>query len=567
MTQNLTQRVADQQDRKDTTVVRAGAERMLLTERRVEEALAAVHRAVATSQFYPQTHPLLLDALKDGYRAWTSVQADYRWEAAGIQLKNNVLWLGDACIGAENPALLNLARSLAGHGLVRVQQRGPLSQEGFSLFVQLLASAPDSLAARGGFAGAWKKTPHAASLEFQSLAVAAAGPAQPDRERPLGRVGEWGQGLSEGAEIPALADPLLFSRLQAFQHRGPRERRVLDLLLQLGRTDDITAFLALLKEISQIAQEYADAERFREAYDVILFLYREAQNMDSLGKQGKRDYLVDTLPLVLRGPFLQWLIGHVTAGRGQEDTGVGEYILRALGKAAVVPLINALVTEKDRTGRRRLLDILVAIGDPVIPFAVKMLDDQRWYVVRNMVTILGGVASPEALRAMGRLAADPDNRIRREAVRALARVTVAGAEDVLLTFLADRDPSVRLMAVSTAPAHRSPRVQEALVRIFKNLRGRAADWNLKAATLQAMGRMGLPEALPVLEGVVRRRPFFGRRRWETLQVTATQALGDFGGDAAVRLLEELKAHRNPEIQRAAVRALAAASSSGKRGPG
>jgi HEAT repeat protein len=117
------------------------------------------------------------------------------------------------------------------------------------------------------------------------------------------------------------------------------------------------------------------------------------------------------------------------------------------------------------------------------------------------------------------------------------------------------------MAVSTAPGRRSARVHEALVRLFRSLRGRSADWNLKAATLRAIGRMGLPDAFSVLEGVVRRRPLFGRRRWEALQVTATQALGDLGGEAACRLLEELKGHRTPEVQRAAVRALALLGSS------
>ncbi|MBI5016102.1 MAG: HEAT repeat domain-containing protein [Deltaproteobacteria bacterium] len=556
MSSNLAQGVTDQQRGTAEPTGWPSPDRALLTERRVEEALAGIQRAVAVSQFYPVTHPLVVDALADGYRAWQTVESDHRWEDVGLRLRNGTLWLGDACVGAENPAILNLARSLAGHGLVGVRQRNPLGPEGFTRLVQLLATAPDSLAAQGGLAGAWSKTPSASSLELQRLAVSAAEPKEDPRKRPAGRGQEWGQGLSRGADLPALADPLLLSRLQVFRQRGPRERRVLDLLLRLNPTDEITAFLSLLKEIAQITQEYVTAEHFREAYHVALFLYREAQNMDALGKVGKRDYLLDTLRLILRGGFLQWLIGHVTTGRGQEETEVGEYILRALGKSAVVPLINALVTEKDRISRRRLVDILVAIGDPVLPYAVKMLDDQRWYVVRNMVTILGGVASPEALRALSRLAGDPDSRVRREAVRALARVAVPGALELLLSFLADPDSSVRLMAVSIAPAHRSTEMHDALVRMFRSIRGRSADWNLKAAILQAIGRMGLPEALIVLEEVVRHRPFFGRKRWEALQMTAAQALGELGGEAAGRLLGELKSHRNPDVQRAAVRALA-----------
>lgn len=524
--------------------------------RRIAEALAAVHRSLATCQFYPPNHPLLQDAVKDGYRAWATIECDPRLSETGLKLRNGALWLGDDRIGDGNPAVLNLARTLAAHGVARVLCKAPLTQDGFSQWVALLATAQDALRSRGGIEGVWRTTPFADALELQQLTVTANAREERALEPSSARLGGWGQGLEAGRDIGAVTDSLVFSRLKTFQTRGPTERRLLDLLLRLGRAEHITQFLELLKEIARLTQEYVGAERYREAFHVTLFLYREAQNMDALAKEGRRDYLLDTLRLLLRGGFLQWLIDFVAKEGGHEEAEIGEFILRAVGKPAVVPLVNALVLQRERLGRKRIIDVLVAIGNPVVPVVVKMLDDQRWFVVRNMVTILGGVSSPESLKALSRLAADPDSRIRREVVRAVARARGPLAAQLLLSLLDDRDPAVRLMAVAAAPTQRTPEVLEALWRMYREMGIRVPEWNLKAQILQTVGRLGMPEAADRLEEVLAKRHFFWRKRWETVHVSALQALGELGGQRARVLLEKFLDHGSAEIRRATIRALA-----------
>lgn len=503
---------------------------------------------------------MLLDALKDGFRAMSQAQADYRWEEPGLQLRSGALWFGHSRLGEGSPAVGTLARTFSGHGLALLRRRAEVSADAYALLVSLLATSPDVLAPRGGLAQAWKRTPFSHVWELQGLAVRAGDHAEGEGSGRGGtREGDWGAGLAAGAEAELLADPRLFRRLQAFQQKGAKEKRLLDLLLSLGHTQEMPVFLERLREIARELDGYVKGERYREAYQVVLFLYREAQNMEAERQEGKRDYLLDTIRLTVKGPLLQWVIELVATGKGdEEEAELGEYVLRTLGKAAVVPAINALVSEGSRLGRRRLVDVLVSIGEPAVPWAVKMLEDQRWFVVRNMVTVLGGIGTPDAQRALARLAEDGDARIRREVARALGRMSGPGAQEQVLRLLGDPEPAVRLLAIAAATSYPSEHTLEALVSLFRRTGTGATDWNLKGAVLRSLGRLGLPGGVDLLAEVLGKRPWFRRKRWRTLKRAAIQALGDLGGERAVALLSAQKEHRDVELRTEAARALGSA---------
>ena len=540
-----------------------GQEVASVSERNLEGALVAFHRSISAAQIYPPNHPMLRDALNDGFGAWKCAEENARWESPGLQLRAGVLWLGDAQIGHGSPAVSSLVRTLQSRGLVSIRRTAPLSLHGYAHLVTLLTTAPDILARQGGIVEAWKAERYASALEIRGLAVSTEAPsAEEGSARARGT--EWGEGLPSAEEISVLADPLLQARLQSFQQRGPEERRVLDLLLRLGRTEDLASFLELLREIGRIVDGYLQSERYREAFHVVLYLYREAQNMDALGKAAKRDALLDSVRLTVRGGFLPWLIAQVASTRGGEEAEVGEYILRFLGEAAVVPIINALVGERNRGGRRRLVDVLVAIGEPAVPWALKMLEDQRWFVVRNMATVLGGIGSPEGFKAILRLSRDPDGRIRKEVARLIgkpSRVGAPDAEDCLIELLEDTDSAVRRAAISSAAQSRSPRVLEALWSAFRRTRIWSKAWEVKLLLLKAIGQMGLAEAVPRMAAVAKGRPLLWRRRWQTVQSAVAQALGDLGAPGA-EALAELQRHSDPKACQAEASAVPVQAESG-----
>lgn len=537
--------------------------RSIISDKKIEDALSAIHRSISAAQFYPAKHPTLSESLKDGFKAWSDVEDDYRWEAQGLHLRSGYLWLGDSKLGEGNPSISSLAKCFSQNGLLVLKRSNTfsLTLEGFSYLARLLTSTREGLNTKSSLIESWNSSPYAAELSLQGTSAAQISRYSPDekninKEKDAG----WGTALPEAGKAAALSDPLLMRRLQSFQQRGARERRALDLLLKLGRADKITIFLDLLREITQIVQSYIEVERFKEAFHIILYLYREAQNMDALEKTGKRDYLLDTVKLLTKGSFLQWLIEYISSDQGDEEAEVGEYILRAIGKDAVVSLINALVTENSRFGRRRLVNVLVSIGEPVVPWALKMLDDQRWYVVRNMATILGGIGSKEAIKGLSRLINDQDGRIRREIARSLGRARDPQAEELLLKMLCDPDPAVQLMAISASSFHKTEKMLDALWKLYKGTSIGSQDWGLLPAIVQSIGRMGLEKGSIYLESVVNKKHIFMHKRWKSVRQAAIQALGDLGGEKAESLLSRLRNAKDMQIRTAAIRALAVTAS-------
>ncbi|MHB8764419.1 MAG: hypothetical protein ACYDA8_08825, partial [Deferrisomatales bacterium] len=302
-----------------------GVRGALLPDRAAVDALSALHRAVAAAQFYPSTHPSLQAALRDGYRAWAEFDRDYRLEEPGLELRSGGLWLGEARLGEDSPAVESLARTLAGHGIAAVRRQGALTFEGYLEWAGLLAAAPDVLRPRGGLAGAWRQGAFAPVLRLAGLAVAAAG--EPPGGGPEPRPEEaWGAGLGEARESAALADPLVLHRLQGLRQRGARERRVLDLLVRLGQSEGIEGFLAALEELCRVTGTYLDEERHREAFLVVLCLYREAQNLGAGGaREGRREYLLEAVKRLVQGEFLDWLVRLVAAARVDDEAEAGEY--------------------------------------------------------------------------------------------------------------------------------------------------------------------------------------------------------------------------------------------------
>ncbi len=524
----------------------------LLPEATALAALTALHRAISAFQFYPPRHASLEGAMREGWRAWQELAGDFRLGVSGLQLRDGQLWLGEEPIGTGSPAVASLVRGLSVHGIAALRQEGDLTAPGFEALVALLAASPEVHHAAGGAAAAWARSPHAAALALRGLAATPkAGdtpPASSGRE-------EWGAGLPTGREATLLSDPLVVGRLQALQQKGPRARRLLDLLLRVVRAEEIEEFLRLLQEVVQVTNGYLDDERYRESFDVVLCLYREAQEMDAAGKPVQRDYFLDTVRVLVRGPFLGWLIGQVASARGDGEAAAAEYVLRTLGHRAVVPVVNTLVAERSRAGRRRLVDVLVALGDVVVPSAVRMLEDRRWFVVRNMVIVLGGVGTPEAVHALLKASRDPDPRVRREVARALSRVTSAEGEQALRDLVADPDPGVQSVAIAAAGSHRSVAMLEALWQVFR-AKSRAPDWGTREAVVRALGRLGLSEAVPLLGSVLSGRRVFHRDKWDQVRVAAVQALGEIGGEEGGALLERLRHDRSPEVRAAVVRALA-----------
>lgn len=226
-------------------------------------------------------------------------------------------------------------------------------------------------------------------------------------------------------------------------------------------------------------------------------------------------------------------------------------LVRLLGPGAIRSLLDVLVHEKVRVRRRRVFDLLSALGPEVVPEATRWLTDPNWYVVRNIIALLRAVGDRTSLPPVRRLTGHADLRVRLEALRSLLELDPAVGHEHLLGAIADSDPRAATAAVELAGQRGGPTMVEPLLDVLGpwDLRGRRRAARL--AALQALGRMGRPEALPRLAR-------FFRERWGPIPAPAErraayESLQGYPPDARAWLVMRGLRSRDPEIRAACER--------------
>jgi HEAT repeat protein len=173
-------------------------------------------------------------------------------------------------------------------------------------------------------------------------------------------------------------------------------------------------------------------------------------------------------------------------------------LIELLGLAAIENLVSALAEEHDQTRRRQLFDLLVSLGPAIVPHAVRLLADPRWFVVRNMIVLLRTVGDRSSLMQIRHTAYHADLRVRLEAIK------------TLLSF----DEHVPLALLSRAINDPDPKIAETAVFLS--------------------GDYGIREAVGPLVHVLKRWDPFGRRR--SIRLASFRALGELADPAALREL-------------------------------
>ena len=239
-------------------------------------------------------------------------------------------------------------------------------------------------------------------------------------------------------------------------------------------------------------------------------------------------------------PLLDRLLAALWAGR---ETPVEQEVrtcLEVLAGEAVTPLVRVLGGEP-RAGMRAILcDLLVSIGHDHVEELGSFVADERWYLVRNIASILGRLQNPQAATYLRRVLDHPEYRVRREVADALARLSTEEAQALLVRLLDDPDQRIQLKAVQALNAWGARRALPKLLGLVVARDPLHRLFSLKAAALEALERLGAPEALPVLKRLARKRLVL-RQRSRELRALARRAAAAIDGQAPA-------AQRAPTLQ-------------------
>lgn len=281
----------------------------------------------------------------------------------------------------------------------------------------------------------------------------------------------------------------------------------------------------------------AEARNLNALGDLIGLLVQSGNTevSDEAGIELARDLVTPALA--------SYLVAKLGAAREEEIRGRLTRIVGRIGREGALALSDALGEARDRSERRIFLGALMTLGPLAAEMARRMVEDPRWFVVRNGVAVLGQVGGDEAGELLTETLTNEDARVRVASILALVKVGSIRAEPLLLGMLDDPAPEVRAVACRGLGVLRSESGLRALEYLLKD---EAVDVQIES--LRALGQIGNPRSVPLIE-----RKAFGRffsKPPREVRIAAFRALGAIGTARCLDSLNKGARDRDKEVREA-----------------
>jgi HEAT repeat protein len=490
------------------------------------------------SEFYPLVHPTLsaaLHKLEDALLAYG--------EDMVIGVAPGGLSVNGESAARRSPHVQRFAARLVEHGVHELALRHQITAESLGRFLSAVALPPRILAAGGGFGAALE----AAGVTRVSVNGRRIEPSH--FARPAVEV----QGAAGGAKKKGgMEDVALWSTHDMYQQVQLSARRVetenLEELRAMLREGTDSERVEALQRLEFVAQWCIERSMVDRAIDVLTDLRRDAESL-ARRNPATRGSIMMAMTRIANRFIIDEMVERLGRSRSEEDRAGLRGTLLALGAEVVTPLVRSLVAASDLSARRAYRDALVELDRVGVPLLEDMVGDERWFVVRNMVGILGEIRSADAVEHFARTIRHGDVRVRRETIIALSKFGGEEAVQQLLVGLGDVEPSLRAAA---ALGLGLTKAGTAVAPLLKRL-GEETDQETAIEVIRALGRIGDARAVAALAERANGGSLFSRTP-QPVRLEAIRALGEIGGEGVRPVLQRLMRDRNPVVREAALKA-------------
>lgn len=182
-------------------------------------------------------------------------------------------------------------------------------------------------------------------------------------------------------------------------------------------------------------------------------------------------------------------------------------LLSILAPSHIGELIDMMAAEEDRARRRTFLDVLGREAARHPDRVVERLDDQRWFVVRNLAVVLGRSGNATCVPAVRRLLVHDDHRVRVEALRSLSSLD-SDSVDYFGEALADSHESVRQAAIAMLGVRGTVEADALLIGALWSAN---VDTDEKERVIRVLGDRPSSDARQALENLAKKRFAFSAK--------------------------------------------------------
>jgi len=524
----------------------------------MENALRGLGLIIKAVRFYPENHPARIDAIERGISTLRLALDDLDHVALKVRREQLSIEPGPKLRGS-NPAIQALAYHLFARRIFQLMILADISARDLERAACALALEPEEIIRRGGIAKV-----------FSSAGIETLWVNETDLNKILGRREMLREMKSDTRSEAEQKEPLADRNQSddgAFQERdqgqpplmensslADQRRTLEEILSDLAEKSSEARFRRLVNELTEVIYAKVSSPLSTGLLAGLSFLALGIEEKDY--GESERTLCRKNFETLMTSERIDQLIDFL-CGSGRDDSSLNKvhFLLRKSGEQGARQLGERLAEEKEAKRRKILAQALTAFGRSALATLDRLLRDERWYVVRNAATILGEIRDPETAGRLAALLGHKDERVRREAIRALTRLGTTEAMDVLLVAVEEGDPDLQRQALLSLGAMKQTKAIPYLLRFLERSDPFVRCLELKRGAVRALGDMGAAEAVPALRALLQQRKFFFRRRFQEIQIACCLALARIGTDECRRVLEITTQHGHGPLSRSAARAL------------
>jgi len=507
----------------------------------VEVLLVELLKAQRSSFMYPHGHPTRKKVLVNAYHVFRSFLEEEHEFCLTVGKKN--LKYNDIPIGGDAETNKKLFRELTLKNISELIFKQDLTISEMEIFVDLLNMDSRDFRNEGG-----------AQTLFLSNNLKNISVKEADYENLAKSKQEGGDdALEEGEPAPPPPPPEEMPDLQAEEKKELRLE--IDLYLSsLAQEKDPKKYRKILLNLVKLSEKLAAEAKTEELLNVLIGITKEVLPK----KKRPRELQVLSIKAIKRSINTDVINAAVDMYCNRDEVNTVEYgaLIKIIGEDAMEPVLGKLIESENAFERRSLIQLMISFGDHARIPVESHLSDDRWYVVRNMITILGHLGNERSLGPLMRIINHDEVRIRREVIHALTKIGGKQVTIFLLKLLEDAEPQQAIIIINALGVLGDTMATKPLVEIARKRDILYRNYELRKEAINNLGRLKSQESIDTLGKILLKGEFLGGLRNEDLRISAAKALTRIGGDEAVAYLVSATKKRDRTIRRAAESCLA-----------
>ncbi len=212
---------------------------------------------------------------------------------------------------------------------------------------------------------------------------------------------------------------------------------------------------------------------------------------------------------------------------GKEQRGDVFLLTDHYGEQMIPYLMDSLIDEESPTARRFILSLLTGFGEKVIPETLERLEDDRWFVKRNMLFILIDCGNEEELIKARPCCSHDNPKVSFEAIKCLLKAGDNCGVEAIRKYMQDESKDLVQKAIMLSGAYKVKDVVPELIQMFKKKALSGNDIENKIPIAKALGQIKDPRAVEALKGMLSARSFLYKGTLEKLKEEIKNSLKNY----------------------------------------